>query len=167
VLGLYALSAMERDGPVYGYSLADRISERTGGGWRPGAGAIYPALQGLVEKGFARASLDGRRRVYRITPAGRAFLRRVRDGFSGRHRGDPDLSALWSEIAGASDPGQHQLDHLRRHLERITELVEGEPDVRAGAARLLDQLRAELRVTESRLAALDKGARRATPRRRV
>jgi DNA-binding PadR family transcriptional regulator len=63
LLGLYALAVMERDGPIYGYSLADRVAERTDGGWRPGAGAIYPALQVLVTRGMARSSRDGRRRV--------------------------------------------------------------------------------------------------------
>jgi DNA-binding PadR family transcriptional regulator len=156
---------MERDGPIYGYSLSEQISERTDGGWRPGAGAIYPALQSLVRKRFASASRVGRRRVYRITPTGRAFLRRLRAGFAGRRRSGPDLSSLWSEIVGGSDPGQGLLEHLRHHLEGMTSYLEQHPAVAAGGAPLRDQVRAELRVTESRLEALGSGPRSKVPRR--
>jgi DNA-binding PadR family transcriptional regulator len=142
---------MDREGTIYGYSLADRISDRTDGAWRPGAGAIYPALQSLVRKGLARTARDGRRRVYQITPAGRAFLRRLRGNWMGGTRAGPDLGLLWSEIAGSSDPGQHLLRHLRHHLEGITAYVERDPEMRAGQGRLRDQVLAELRVTTARL----------------
>jgi DNA-binding PadR family transcriptional regulator len=154
LLGLYALSVMERDGPVYGYLLAERISDRTEGGWRPGAGAIYPALQALVRKGFARPRQDGRRRVYTITPQGRAFLGRLRRGWMGRGRSGPDLGLLWSEVAGAGDPGQHLLRHLHRHLEGIEEYLERDPQMRAGTGRLRDRVLSELRAAEGRLASV-------------
>ncbi|HTW40432.1 MAG TPA: PadR family transcriptional regulator [Thermoplasmata archaeon] len=159
MLGLYALSVMEREGAIYGYSLTERIAERTDGGWRPGPGAVYPALQSLVRKRLAHPSRDGRRRVYRITPSGRSFLRRLRSGFAGRRRSGPDLGALWSEIVGGADPGQPLLDHLRHHLEGMTSYLERTPGARAGGTPLLDQVRAELRVTESRLAALGRDGR--------
>jgi DNA-binding PadR family transcriptional regulator len=156
---------MEREGPVYGYSLADRIAEKTDGGWRPGAGAIYPALQSLVGRGLARRGSEGRRRVYRITPSGRAFLQRLREGFAGRRR-SPDIGMLWAEIVGGSDAGQHQLDHLRHHLEGITAFLERNPEARAGGSTLREQVRAELRVTESRLGALARGAPPSSRRRK-
>ncbi|MGA8302978.1 MAG: PadR family transcriptional regulator [Thermoplasmata archaeon] len=154
LLGLYALSVMGRDGPIYGYLLADRISDRTDGAWRPGAGAIYPALQSLVTKGFARVTRDGRRRLYSATPQGRAFLRRVRRGWMGGARAGPELGLLWSEIAGDGDPGQHLLRHLRHHLEGIVAYLDRDPRMLAGSGSLRDQVLAELRVTEARLAAL-------------
>jgi DNA-binding PadR family transcriptional regulator len=154
LLGLYALSVMERDGPVYGYSLAERIAERTDGGWRPGAGAIYPALQTLVTRGLARSSQVGRRRVYSITRPGRSFLSRVRRGWMGAGRTGPDLALLWSEIAGTGDPGQHLLRHLRHHLEGIATYLEKDPEMRAGSGSLREQVQAELRVTQTRLESL-------------
>jgi DNA-binding PadR family transcriptional regulator len=167
LLGLYALSVMERDGPIYGYSLADRISSRTDGAWRPGAGAIYPALQALVKRGLARGALDGRRRVYRITPTGRVLLRRVRRSWMGTGRSGPDLGMLWSEIAGEGDPGQHILRHLRHHLESATTYLERDPEMRAGPGTLRAQILSELRVTESRLEALGSNtARRARSSRK-
>ena len=166
LLGLYALSVMDRDGTIYGYSLADRIAERTDGGWRPGAGAIYPALQTLVEKGWARSSLDGRRRVYAITRSGRTFLARVRRGWMGAGRSGPDLSMLWSEIAGEADAGQHMLRHLHRHLEGIASYIERDPGVRSGGASLNDLVQAELRITQSRLDSLRRASSSRSPRPR-
>ena len=145
---------MERDGPLYGYSLADRVAERTDGGWRPGAGAIYPALQSLVARGFARSTRAGRRRMYTITRSGRVFLTRVRRGWMGAGRTGPDLGMLWSEVAGAGDAGDHLLRHLRRHLEAIATYLERDPHMRAGRGSLRELVRAELRVTEARLDSL-------------
>ncbi len=160
VLGLYALAAMDRDGPVYGYQLTERIAERTDGAWRPGAGAVYPALNSLVERGLARSAAARGRRMYSITPRGRAFLGRIRKEWMGGGRSGPDLSRLWAEVAGARDPGQHALQHVRRHLESLATLVERSEDPGLGS-----QVMAELRVVESRVAPFVAGPRRA-PRRR-
>ncbi|MGI0072021.1 MAG: PadR family transcriptional regulator [Thermoplasmata archaeon] len=162
LLGLYALSVMEHDGPVYGYALADRISDRTDGAWRPGAGAIYPALSSLVARGSARTNRVGRRRVYGITPAGRAFLTRIRRNWTSAGRSGPDLGLLWSEIAGAGDPGQHLLRHLRRHLEGMGTYLERNPGARVGGESLRELLRSELRHSETRLRLLAKANRRPT-----
>jgi DNA-binding PadR family transcriptional regulator len=155
VLGLYALSVMDRDGPVYGYSLADRISDRTDGAWRPGAGAIYPALQSLVERGFARSGREGRRRVYTITSRGRRALGQIRRARIGGPRTGPDLGLLWSEIASPGDPGQHLIRHLHHHLEAIGAYLERDPQMKAGRVSLREQVEAELHAAETRLKTLE------------
>ncbi len=155
VLGLYALSVMDRDGPVYGYSLADRISDRTDGAWRPGAGAIYPALQSLVERGFARSGRAGRRRVYTITARGRKALGQIRRARMGGPGTGPDLGLLWSEIVSPGDPGQHLIRHLHHHLEAIGEYLERDPQMRAGGVTLREQVETELHAAEARLRALE------------
>src|SRR5579863_8807351 len=77
-LTLYALALMEREGPIHGYRLAARIEERTEGAWRPGPGAVYPALQRLVRRELARKTRNGRRQEYTITQNGRELLARIR-----------------------------------------------------------------------------------------
>ncbi len=119
IIGLYALACMERDGPVYGYLISRRISERTGGAWRPGAGAVYPALGVLVERGLARKLVRGRRSEYRITPAGRSLLRRLRRDAPSPGRTAPDLSVLWADVVGASDLGPFLVHRLRRTIRGI------------------------------------------------
>lgn len=136
VLWLYALATLEREGTVYGYALSDRVAERTDGAWRPGAGAVYPALQSLVRRGAARTRKQGVRRVYSITPHGRAILRRIRTQMAGPGPGAPDLSLLWAEIAGAPDPGAHMLRRLHRQLEMLDAMLARQPDARAGGRPL-------------------------------
>jgi DNA-binding PadR family transcriptional regulator len=155
LLGLYALSVMDRDGPVYGYLLAERVSDRTDGAWRPGAGAIYPALQSLVVRGFARSGREGRRRVYTITPRGRKALGQIRRGWTGGRGTGPDLGLLWSEIASAGDPGQHLIRHLHHHLEAIGAYLERDPLMKAGGVSLREQVGAELHAAETRLKSLE------------
>jgi DNA-binding PadR family transcriptional regulator len=166
VIGLYALATMDREGPVYGYQLAERIEARTEGAWRPGAGAIYPALAALAERGMARSVPSGGRRVYAITPRGRAFLTRIRRSWIGAGGAGPDLSRLWAEISGAGDTGQHLLRHLRRHLDGIAAMLERDPRMTAGSTGFRDQVLAELRVSETRLSALAPAVGTARARRR-
>jgi DNA-binding PadR family transcriptional regulator len=151
VLGLYALATMERDGPTYGYALAERIAVETEGAWRPGPGAIYPALNALVERGDAHVRRQGRRRVYAISAQGRATLARIRKYFSGAGAEAPDLSRLWAVIHGSGDPGAHLLRHLHRHLDSLLNAVERDPLARAGDRSLRDEAIAELAEAVRRL----------------
>lgn len=169
VLWLYALATLDREGSVYGYSLADRIAARTDGAWRPGAGAIYPALRSLVTRGAASVSTRGARRVYSITAEGRRLLRRIREQMAGPGPGAPDLSLLWAEIAGTSDPGEHMLRHLRRHLDALDAYLARQPDARHGVRPLREDALAELIEATRRLRNSARGRRSSVPgaRRRV
>ena len=58
------------DGPAHGYELIQRLSDRSGGRWKPSPGSVYPTLQMLEEAGFASSSQHDDKRVYAITEAG-------------------------------------------------------------------------------------------------
>ncbi len=161
LLGLYALATLDREGSVYGYSLAERIATKTDGVWRPGPGAIYPALQGLVARGAARVRKVGTRRVYSITPHGRAVLRRIRREMIHRQSGGPDLSLLWAEIGGRTDPGKFMIQHLRRHLDALDAYLTQQPDAPLGSGRLREAAIAELGGALERLRASPSARRRA------
>jgi DNA-binding PadR family transcriptional regulator len=144
LVGLYALSLMEREGPLHGYGLSQRIAQKTEGAWRPGPGSVYPSLRQLTEIGFARSRVKQRRREYTITAKGTALLRRVRsqNGPLGRPRAD--LSSLWAEVMGAGDVDRFLLLRLRRTLDSLEAQI-GRPGVssaRAGSLRTatLDEL---------------------------
>jgi PadR family transcriptional regulator PadR len=75
------------DGELYGYEIAQRIRERSGGAFAPSEGSLYPALHRLEADGALtavwRASDRGpRRRYYRITAKGQGLLVENRDRFS-------------------------------------------------------------------------------------
>ncbi len=164
VIGLYALATMAKEGPVYGYQLAERIADRTDGAWRPGAGAIYPALASLARQGLARANRGTGRRLYAITPRGRTFLARIRTQWMRGGQSGPDLSRLWAEIAGAGDPGEHLVRHLRRHLDSIVYLLDREPDLRTGGESFRARVLTELAVARDRLTVPGRPAGRGTRR---
>jgi PadR family transcriptional regulator PadR len=68
-----------RDGELYGYEIALRIRERSGGAFAPSEGALYPALHALEANGALQASWresdrGPRRRYYKITKTGLGML---------------------------------------------------------------------------------------------
>ena len=174
MIGLYALAQMERDGAVHGYLLSRRIAEKTQGAWTPSPGTIYPSLRTLVARGLARSVGAGRRREYRITPRGRAVLRRIRRRVDPGTPGAPDLTVLWAEVAGTDGVEALLLRRLRRTLDGISAALavgrssEGagptRDALRAGAIRELQSRLAALRRTGTRVAAARRGRRRRTGR---
>lgn len=62
------------DEPRHGYDLIREIEARTEGAYVPSPGVIYPALETLLDLGWAAAEADGSRRLFRVTPEGSAQL---------------------------------------------------------------------------------------------
>jgi PadR family transcriptional regulator PadR len=65
--------------PLHGYAIAQRIHQITGDVLQVEEGSLYPALQRILLKGWAKADwiisdTNRRVRVYRLTPAGRKRL---------------------------------------------------------------------------------------------
>jgi DNA-binding PadR family transcriptional regulator len=60
--------------PAHGYELIRTVEERSNGFYAPSPGMIYPALTYLDEIGQAAVELDGNRKLYRLTDAGRKHL---------------------------------------------------------------------------------------------
>jgi transcriptional regulator len=66
-------------GPLHGYAIAQRIHQITGAVLQVEEGSLYPALQRILLKGWAKAEwamsdTNRRVRLYRLTPAGRKRL---------------------------------------------------------------------------------------------
>ena len=57
-------------GPIHGYALIKEIERLTGEDWKPSPGSIYPALQELEAEGLITRRIEGRRKIYDITPEG-------------------------------------------------------------------------------------------------
>jgi PadR family transcriptional regulator, regulatory protein PadR len=61
-------------GPGHGYELSQRLTEQSGGDLAVPEGSLYPALHRLERGGLVESRWDRgerRRRIYRITAAGR------------------------------------------------------------------------------------------------
>jgi PadR family transcriptional regulator, regulatory protein PadR len=66
--------------PIFGLAMMKELEHH---GYRIGAGTLYPLLHGLERSGLLRSTFhhaEGRRRrVYRITPAGKRALEKTRE----------------------------------------------------------------------------------------
>lgn len=64
--------------PMHGYEIMKALEERFQGLYQPSPGSIYPALKSLLNKGFVTVTGEERRKTYRITPKGQAYLKGLR-----------------------------------------------------------------------------------------
>ena len=65
------LLALLANQPAHGYELIKSLEERSHGLYVPSPGMIYPALTYLEEIGFASIEMDGTKKCYSLTEAGR------------------------------------------------------------------------------------------------
>lgn len=160
LVGLYALTLMDREGPLHGYALSERIARATEGAWRPGPGSVYPSLQKLVQHRLAVARREERRRTYRITPAGRTLLRGIRGRHGVTTAPRADLSPLWAEVAGSTDVGEFLVERLHRTLDRLDALLQRRALDVARHRRLREAVLSELTRAMARLDAAPDPPRR-------
>ncbi len=161
LVGTYALHLMQ-SGPIYGGQLTQRIDERTRGAWRPGAGAIYPILTSLVRQGLARSRREGTRRVYELTPRGRAHLLEVQARIRERRGRFAELRGLILDMVDPAERGDVVLEQLRGALRTVVAAGQSAtlvPDPRR-RARTIARARSELRIALSELDSISIGGRR-------
>ncbi len=60
--------------PMHGYEIMKALEERFHGFYKPSAGSLYPALRSLLLKGYVTVTGGERRKTYRVTPKGQAYL---------------------------------------------------------------------------------------------
>ena len=120
-LRLYLLKLLD-EAPRHGYEVIRLLEERFHGLYAPSAGTVYPRLAKLEQEGLVEHAVEGGRKVYRITDAGRAEL-------AARA---PEIEALEAEIR----------DSVTQLADQIRE------DVRDSAKDLREEIR--LAAKESR-----------------
>ncbi len=73
-LKLVILQLLEEK-PRHGYDIIRALEERSGGGYSPSPGTIYPTLSLLEEMDYAKATVEeSGKKVYSITDEGRKYL---------------------------------------------------------------------------------------------
>jgi DNA-binding PadR family transcriptional regulator len=123
------LDLLDEGGQWNGYQLIQEIAGRTSGVWRPSAGSVYPALQQLEDEGLIAPEGEGRRRMYSLTEAGRAYTAEHAD----------ELRSSWDAVAGMTDEAAVEFHDLIRQVMMAVMEVR-----RAGSAQQLEQARAVL-----------------------
>jgi len=94
------LLALLAERPSHGYELIKALEERSGGFYSPSPGMIYPALTYLEEIGHATVEIEGAKKRYQITDAGREYLEKNR----------AVADSMLSELERIS----HKMAHIRR-----------------------------------------------------
>jgi len=121
LIGLFALHMMER-GSVYGSDVANKIKELTEGTWKPGAGAIYPTLNRLVRKGYARIDLSDERKRYHLTQKGKTFVEEVKMRFLSKSK----YTFTWRlvlEMIDRKERAEFVIERFKSGLETVTEIL--------------------------------------------
>jgi DNA-binding PadR family transcriptional regulator len=95
------LSALQA-GPRHGYQLALDIEERSGGRFSFKHGTLYPILhklekEGLIEGAWSDEGQRGKRKRYRMTKDGKAYLRDLRKIWK-------SFLDIFSEVIGEEKP---------------------------------------------------------------
>ena len=79
-----------QSGPLHGYAIAQRIHTLSSETLRVEEGALYPALQRILLKGWVKSEwgvseTNRKVRFYRLTPGGRKQLETERDAYDRAH----------------------------------------------------------------------------------
>lgn len=70
----YVILQLLDEKPRHGYDVIKELETRSKGAYSPSPGTVYPTLTMLEEMGYAKATEDGGKKVYEITPEGKAYL---------------------------------------------------------------------------------------------
>lgn len=93
-----AILSLLAEAPSNGYGLIKAVAEKTGGGWRPSPGSIYPTLQQLVDEELSTPLSEGRGTEFTLTDAGRAWVAEHAE----------EMEAAWNSGPDSPDRDFHQ-----------------------------------------------------------
>ena len=164
--------ALISEKPRHGYEIIKALDELSHGFYIPSPGIIYPSLTYLEEAGHAAVEVEGARKLYRVTAAGRAHLaehRAIADAtISQIERAELKMERLREAVAEEDHVrgGRHGRHHRGRHGFRDADKVLGRSraalksvlfDLRGMSAeeesliaKILDRATAEIRAIQSK-----------------
>jgi DNA-binding PadR family transcriptional regulator len=137
----YIVLQLISEKPRHGYEIIKELEQRSGGGYTPSPGAIYPLLSMLLDMGHVVATADGNKKLHTITPEGEAFLAENRQF----------VDAI---VARMSDPAESR-DDLRNIMHELKHAVIAQGLENHPSAAKLEHIRAILRRTTAEILALD------------
>ncbi|MQA21063.1 PadR family transcriptional regulator [Rugamonas rivuli] len=137
----YIVLQLIAEKPRHGYEIIKELEQRSGGGYTPSPGAIYPLLSMLLDMGHVVATADGNKKLHTITPEGEAFLAENRQF----------VDAI---VARMSDPAESR-DDLRTIMHELKHAVIAQGQENHPSAAKLELIRAILRRTTAEILALD------------
>lgn len=144
--------------PRYGYEIIKALEEQSCGIYTPSPGMVYPALTYLDEVSFATASSEGSKKLYTLTPEGKAHLSQNGEaaGEVWQHLGrvGRKLAHFQRQITEDEDVADHfardPRDRNRREWREMkAEFREARDDLKAAIHEKLDSsLEEKMRILE-------------------
>lgn len=113
----YALLDLLQEGPKHGYEMMKDLEQRMGGFYAPSAGAIYPTLQLLEDRGWAKSETVEGKKVYTITDEGRGALAEAAERRGPRPDGGPDFGPGFGPKFGPHGGPWHEHESHGHHHE--------------------------------------------------
>lgn len=120
--------------PCHGYELIKAIENLTGGAYAPSPGVIYPTLTMLEELGHVSVVPEGTKRLFSITPAGKAALDDSRDS----------VQAVLSRLS--QGPSREAIMPVKRAVENLRTALrmklddQTDPDIFRKVTAMIDDL---------------------------
>jgi DNA-binding PadR family transcriptional regulator len=151
-LRLIALSFIA-EAPRHGYEIIKLLEEKTADWYSPSPGIVYPTLTYLEEAGYVTASTEGAKKLYTITPEGRAYLdanRDLVDTVLDRLTALGERVNRWRRSERREERGRGRdlpplveaaFDHLR---ETVSKRLQGDADAEARLVEILARAATEL-----------------------
>lgn len=139
--------------PMHGYEVMQALERESCGCYRASPGSVYPTLQMLEDQGYVVSEQVEGKKVYRITDAGREYLKEHRDvvedivervaSFTDRFFGREmrDLSATFSRLAQVCFEGAIRWSGDPEVMARIREILDR-------AIREMEEVRRSARAGE-------------------
>ncbi|WP_405485634.1 PadR family transcriptional regulator [Nocardia sp. NBC_00511] len=155
----WALMALIAESPGHGYELMSRLEQRCGGSYRPSAGAVYPTLQQLDDEGLAILEIEGGRKVFHISPAGRTEV----------DEHGTEIAAIWARADQRGEWGMFRDPDATEIIAPAMRLFKAAISAIAhshGDPAVIDEVRAILTATTHKLQQLKMDAKRQHRRRR-
>jgi DNA-binding PadR family transcriptional regulator len=123
--------------PLNGYQIIQKITEKSGGSWRPSPGSVYPTIAQLEDEGLVESFLDAGKKVLRLTDEGRSYIAKHPD----------EMASIWTPFEERDDEGDvaNLKPLIGQMMSGIWQIaVSGSPDQQAEAARILADTRRRL-----------------------
>ena len=126
----HAVLALLAEESMNGYQMIQSMVERTGGGWKPSPGAIYPALSQLEDEGLIEPFDNNGAKAHRLTEAGQAAASAIDpkpwDAFNTENApAHPDvLRGLWKEFGSLAMAAQEiTRSGSRAHQQQAAQIL--------------------------------------------
>jgi DNA-binding PadR family transcriptional regulator len=146
----YVLLTLLRERPMHGYEMIKQLEEQASGFYTPSAGAIYPTLQLLEDRGWVTSETVDGKKIYTITDTGRQELEaqsQRAESFGGPFG--------WGGHHGRGGPfgrqAQPELHALRQEGMEVARLMMASVMASGGDPEKLARLRAIIATTRSNL----------------